>query len=73
MCHLSIADRATISNMCPEYGATVGFFPVDDAGLSYLRETGRHSHHHSVHVLKVGELWLSKLETVQPLPSYLST
>ena len=38
--HLSIADRATISNMCPEYGATVGFFPVDDAGLAYLRETG---------------------------------
>ena len=38
--HLSIADRATISNMCPEYGATVGFFPVDEAGLAYLRETG---------------------------------
>ena len=37
---LSIADRATISNMCPEYGATVGFFPVDDASLTYLRQTG---------------------------------
>lgn len=36
---LSIADRATISNMCPEYGATVGYFPVDDNSLSYLRQT----------------------------------
>lgn len=36
---LSIADRATISNMCPEYGATVGFFPVDDKALDYLRQT----------------------------------
>ena len=38
---LSIADRATISNMCPEYGATVGFFPVDEMTLAYLRQTGR--------------------------------
>eukprot|EP00794_Sanderia_malayensis_P004044 gene4044-4594_t len=38
---LSIADRATISNMCPEYGATVGFFPVDNMTLAYLRQTGR--------------------------------
>ncbi|KAL4216446.1 Aconitate hydratase mitochondrial [Mactra antiquata] len=38
---LSIADRATISNMCPEYGATVGFFPVDEKSLQYLRQTGR--------------------------------
>jgi len=36
---LSIADRATISNMCPEYGATVGFFPVDETSLEYLRQT----------------------------------
>ena len=38
---LSIADRATISNMCPEYGATVGFFPVDEASMTYLRQTGK--------------------------------
>ena len=38
---LSIADRATIANMCPEYGATVGFFPTDDKTLVYLRQTGR--------------------------------
>lgn len=38
---LSIADRATISNMCPEYGATVGYFPVDVNSLGYLRQTSR--------------------------------
>ena len=38
---LSIADRATIGNMAPEYGATCGFFPVDEATLDYLRLTGR--------------------------------
>jgi aconitate hydratase len=38
---LSIADRATIANMCPEYGATVGFFPVDEHSLNYLRQTSR--------------------------------
>jgi len=39
--NLSLADRATIANMCPEYGATTGFFPVDDETISYLRLTGR--------------------------------
>lgn len=38
---LTLADRATISNMSPEYGATVGYFPVDDETLNYLRNTGR--------------------------------
>ncbi len=38
---LSLADRATISNMAPEYGATIGFFPVDTETLAYLRATGR--------------------------------
>jgi aconitate hydratase len=38
---LSLADRATIGNMAPEYGATVGIFPVDDATLDYLRMTNR--------------------------------
>src|SRR6516164_421949 len=38
---LSLPDRATISNMCPEYGATIGLFPVDEATLAYLRFTGR--------------------------------
>ena len=39
--HLSVADRATVSNMCPEYGATTALFPVDDKTISYLRLTGR--------------------------------
>jgi len=38
---LSLADRATVANMAPEYGATCGFFPVDDLTLAYLRQTGR--------------------------------
>jgi aconitate hydratase len=38
---LSVADRATISNMCPEYGATAAIFPIDPATLDYLRGTGR--------------------------------
>ncbi|CAM3385026.1 aconitate hydratase AcnA [Halomonas lysinitropha] len=38
---LPVADRATIANMAPEYGATCGFFPVDDETLTYLRLTGR--------------------------------
>jgi len=38
---LSLADRATIANMAPEYGATIGFFPIDDETLNYLRLTGR--------------------------------
>src|SRR5262245_375855 len=38
---LGLADRATIANMAPEYGATVGFFPVDDETLTYMRRTAR--------------------------------
>lgn len=38
---LSIADRATIANMCPEYGATAAFFPVDDVSVKYLVQTGK--------------------------------
>ena len=39
--HLPLADRATIANMAPEYGATCGFFPIDAETLRYLRNTGR--------------------------------
>ena len=38
---LSVPDRATIANMAPEYGATMGFFPVDDATVEYMKSTGR--------------------------------
>jgi len=39
--HLSVPDRATVSNMCPEYGATAALFPIDEATVEYLRATGR--------------------------------
>ncbi|WP_271752126.1 aconitate hydratase AcnA [Cohnella sp. JJ-181] len=39
--NISLFDRATVANMAPEYGATIGFFPVDDETLNYLRLTGR--------------------------------
>jgi aconitate hydratase len=42
---LTVADRATLSNMCPEYGATSALFPVDDQTLRYLRTTGREPEH----------------------------
>lgn len=41
LANISLADRATVANMAPEYGATIGFFPVDAETLAYLRSTGR--------------------------------
>jgi aconitate hydratase len=41
LAHLTIADRVVLGNMCPEYGATVAIFPIDDMTLDYLRLTGR--------------------------------
>ena len=43
LAELSVADRATIANMAPEYGATCGYFPVDEATLAYMKLTGRSS------------------------------
>ena len=43
--NLSLADRATISNMAPEYGATMGYFPIDANTMEYLRLTGRDESH----------------------------
>jgi aconitate hydratase len=43
--NLSLADRATIANMAPEYGATIGFFPIDSETLNYLRLSGRDPKH----------------------------
>jgi len=42
---LTLADRATISNMAPEYGATMGYFPIDKQTIDYLRLTGRDEGH----------------------------
>ena len=41
---LTLADRATIANMSPEYGATMGYFPIDEQTIEYLRMTGRDEH-----------------------------
>lgn len=41
LANISLADRATVANMAPEYGATIGYFPVDSETLAYLRGTGR--------------------------------
>ena len=43
--NLSLADRATIANMAPEYGATCGFFPIDKETIDYLKLTGKNKHH----------------------------
>ncbi len=58
MSNLSLADRATISNMAPEYGATCGFFPIDNETLKYLELTGKDKHH-----LKIVEKY-SKAQTL---------
>ncbi len=56
--NLSLADRATISNMAPEYGATCGFFPTDQETINYLRLTGKDEHH-----LKIVSMY-SKAQTM---------
>ena len=45
LAHLTISDRVTLGNMCPEYGATVAIFPIDDMTLDYLRLTSRDAAH----------------------------
>jgi len=69
---LSVPDRATISNMAPEYGATMGFFPVDEVTLGYLLLTGRSKEHVSMvrDYLKVQGLLFSK---GAPEPTYTET
>lgn len=63
---LPVADRATIANMAPEYGATCGFFPADQATLDYLRLTGRDEH--TIHLVeayaKAQGLWHTHQEPV---------
>jgi len=58
--NLSLADRATIANMAPEYGATCGFFPVDEETLKYLKFSGRDKHTISLveHYSKDQGLWV---------------
>jgi aconitate hydratase len=69
--HLQISDRATISNMAPEYGATVGFFPIDERTLDYLRLTGRDEHKVKLieSYLKEQNLFV-KYDGTQPDPNF---
>src|SRR5690625_1284864 len=66
---MPLADRATISNMAPEYGATCRFFPVDEESLSYLRLTGRKEEQIDIveKYCKENNLWYS---SDQPDPEY---
>ena len=59
--NLTLADRATIANMAPEYGATCGFFPIDNETLKYLRFSGRDEHTVSIveNYAKEQGLWSS--------------
>ncbi len=60
--NLTLADRATIANMAPEYGATCGFFPIDEETLKYLKFSGRDQHTVDVveHYAKEQGLWASE-------------
>ena len=61
--NLSLPDRATISNMAPEYGATCGFFPTDDITINYLKLTGRQNEHINLvkKYLKIQNLFNDKI------------
>ena len=69
---LSVPDRATISNMSPEYGATMGFFPIDQVTLKFLRRTGRDENLIQLveHYTKEQGLFLT---SGAPEPQYLDT
>ncbi len=58
--NLSLADRATIANMAPEYGATCGFFPIDQETINYLKLTGKDEHHLKIvkEYAKVQTMWV---------------
>jgi len=66
---MPLADRATMSNMAPEYGATVGYFPIDQESLNYLRLTGRDEEQISIveEYAKANGLWYSPED---PEPEY---
>lgn len=65
---LSLADRATVANMAPEYGATCGFFPVDDETIRYLRLTGREKEAVAVteRYLKENQLFYDPINDIEP-------
>ncbi|KDO71343.1 hypothetical protein CISIN_1g002610mg [Citrus sinensis] len=73
MSELSLADRATIANMSPEYGATMGFFPVDHVTLQYLKLTGRSDDTVSMieSYLRANKMFVDYSESERVYSSYL--
>ncbi len=69
---MSLADRATLANMAPEYGATMGFFPVDDETLNYLSRTGRTDEEVAIVERYMKEQQLFRSDD-QPVPVFSST
>lgn len=65
--HLTVTDRATISNMSPEFGCTVTYFPIDDQTLEYMRKTNRSEEHIELvrSYCKENILWRSGHETIE--------
>lgn len=63
---MPLANRATIANMAPEYGATIGFFPVDDETLKYMRLTGRDEHQIAAveQYCKANHLWRNEADQI---------
>ena len=55
--HLSIADRCAVANLCAEYGAKVGYFPMDETTIKYLRHTGRDPHQ-----IDIIEMYMKKVK-----------
>ncbi|MFD2306246.1 aconitate hydratase AcnA [Enterococcus termitis] len=68
LANLSLADRATVANMAPEYGATCGFFPVDNETIRYLRLTGRAEKDVRIaeHYLKENQLFYDPVNDPEP-------
>jgi aconitate hydratase len=69
---MALADRATIANMAPEYGATIGFFPIDGETLNYLRRTGRTPAEVTLVERYAKEQQLFRTDTA-PVPTYTKT
>jgi len=70
--HMPLADRATIANMAPEYGATMGFFPLDAESLNYLRRTGRTKAEVDLVERYAKELGIFRTDAA-PIPTYTKT
>ena len=61
---LSITDRSAVANLCAEYGAKVGYFPVDETTLEYLRHTGRDPHQ-----IDIIEMYMKKVNMFRSISS----